>query len=188
MALVSLPPLGSRHEVVASHLVAALVLVGSVTSAYFGAAVASPLRNALLSSDLDGVRDQLLLFAVLTCFVGALVAVLVRARFPGDRRRVCALWGPIGALVAVGLLTVVLGGLLVVLQPVSQGLQTPLQAAAAAVFLWVPLASFATFLLGLSWALIDRGASASSLTSLVVLAAGTAAPGAAAIALVSLSI
>jgi hypothetical protein len=133
MALVSTPPLGSRQEVVASHLVTALVLVGSVTSAYFGAAVASPLRNALLSSDVDGVRDQLLLFAVL-------------------------------------------------------GFQTPLQAAAAGVVLWVPLASFATFLLGLSWALIDRRASASSLTGLVVLAAGTAAPGAAAIVLVSLSI
>jgi len=177
----------SREEV-ASHLVASGVLVGSVTSAYLGGAVATPLRNALLSSNVDGVRDQLLLFAVLTCLVGAIVAVLVRARFSCSRRRVCALWGPVGALVAIGLLTLVIGGLLVVLQSVPQGLQTPLQANAAAAFLWAPLVSFATFMLGLTWALIDRRESASRLSSLVVLAAGTAVPGVVAVVLVSMSI
>lgn len=182
-ALEGITPL----EAVASHLVAAVVLVGSVSSAYFASAVASPLRNALLSSDLDRVRDQLLLFAVLTCFAGALVAVLVRARFPRSRRRVCALWGPIGALVAISLLMVVIGGLVVVLHSVPQGSQTPLQAAAAAAFLWMPLVSFATFILGLTWALLDRRQSASGVAGLLVLAAGTAVPGAAAIILVLMS-
>jgi hypothetical protein len=89
-------------------------------------------------------------------------------------------------LVAIGLLTVVIGGLLVVLQSVPQGSQTPLQSTAAAAFIWVPLVSFATFMLGLTWALVDRRKSAFNLTGLVVLAAGTAVPGAAAIVLVSL--
>jgi len=172
-----------RAEVIASHLTAAAVLVLAPAAAFSGAALSSPLYQAILRSDLGAAYQLLLGYAVLVPLAGALLAVLARTRFLASGKRVCALWGSVGAGVVITILALVLGGLLLVLQPVTPGGQTRVQEIGSSVKLWLPLIAFATYLMGSAWAVLDRRRCSSSGMNLVVLGIVTTLPGGAAIAL-----
>ena len=99
----------------------------------------------------------------------------------------CALWGPLGAWAVILVLAIVLGMILLFLT-VPQEHQTHVQAVAAAQDLWLPLVSFATYLAGIAWGVLDMRRSAARGRSLVVLGAAVSAPGAVAIVLIAVAL
>lgn len=188
MASVTGSGRSGRFQVVAPHLVSILVLVLAVSAAFCGAALSAPLRQSILTFDEGESLRLLASYAVCVPVGGALVSVLVRGRFPRTGKRVCALWGPVAAWVAIAIVAVVLGLTLVLLQSVPQGHQTHVQAVAAAQGLWLPIVSFTTHLVGIAWGVLDTRRSAARGSSLLVLGVAVSAPGAIAIVLTAVAL
>jgi len=187
MASVTGSGRSGRVQVVAPHLVSMLVLVVAVFAAFSGATLTSPLRQSILTFDQGESLRLLALYAVCVPAGGAFVSVIVRRRFPQTGKRVCALWGPLGAWAVILVLAIVLGMILLFLT-VPQEHQTHVQAVAAAQDLWLPLVSFATYLAGIAWGVLDMRRSAARGRSLLVLGAAVSAPGAVAIVLIAVAL
>lgn len=146
-------------EIVVSHFVAVAIVVFTLLASYVS--TWNPVHDMVSAirgdNDASSVASGAATYVLLTAVVSAVLLVLPTLRFSPSRRRICAAWGVVTAMVGLALLLLLVAFLAVVFFENTPAAQlTPRKLLSRNALDVLPFVTFLTYIVALSWGLFAR--------------------------------